>query len=126
MIEGMPNGTYRVTVTDANGCTDSVLATVEYKNCCIVFIPDAFTPNKDGRNDLARIKVKGIFTLKTFAIYNRFGEKVFETRDINSGWDGMYKGSLQDLGTYNYYVQGICGDAGNDEVMYKGTITLIR
>lgn len=124
-IEAMPNGSYRVMVTDANNCTDSAVATIEYNNCCIVFIPDAFTPNNDGLNDLARIRFKGIFKLKTFSIYNRFGERVFETRNTDDGWNGIYKGVLQDLGTYNYYVQGICGDNG-EEVMYKGTIILVR
>lgn len=124
-IEGMPNGGYRVKVTDANDCIDSAQATIEYNNCCIIFVPDAFTPNNDGLNDLARIRMKGIFTLKTFAIYNRFGERVFQTKNINDGWDGMYRGVLQDLGTYNYYVQGICGD-NSEEVMYKGTIILVR
>lgn len=124
-IEGMPNGSYRVRIIDANDCTDSAVATIEYNNCCIVFIPDAFTPNNDGLNDLLRIRYKGIFTLKTFAIYNRFGERVFETRNIDEGWNGIHKGAPQDLGTYNYYVKGICGD-NREEVMYKGTITLIR
>lgn len=124
-IEGMPNGAYTVKITDANDCVDSAVATIEYNNCCIIFVPDAFTPNNDGLNDLARIRMKGIFTLKTFAIYNRFGERVFETKDINDGWDGVYKGTLQDLGTYNYFVKGICGDNG-EEVMYKGTIILIQ
>ncbi len=124
-IEGMPNGSYRVKVTDANDCMDTAIAAIEYNNCCIVFIPDAFTPNNDGLNDLARIRYKGVFTLKIFAIYNRFGERVFDTKNIDEGWNGSYKGRLQDLGTYSYYVQGICGDNG-EEVMYKGTITLIR
>lgn len=124
-IEGMPNGPYRVIVTDANDCTDTAIATIEYNNCCIVFIPDAFTPNGDGLNDLARVRYKGVFTLKTFSIYNRFGERVFETRNVDDGWNGIYKGVLQDLGTYNYFVKGICGD-NKEEVMYKGTLILIR
>lgn len=126
IISGMANGTYRVTVSDANNCTDSAFATIKYDNCCLLFIPDAFTPNNDGLNDLARIKVKGEFRLRNFSIYNRFGERVFETNNMDSGWDGMYKASLQDIGTYNYYVRGICGYAGKEEVMYKGTILLIR
>lgn len=124
-IEGMPNGPYKVIVTDANDCIDTAIATIEYNNCCIVFIPDAFTPNGDGLNELARIRYKGVFTLKTFSIYNRFGERVFETRNVDEGWNGIHKGVLQDLGTYNYFVKGICGD-NQEEVMYKGTIILVR
>lgn len=125
-IEGVKNGTYQVLVTDANDCKDSATAIVVYDNCCNLFIPDAFTPNRDGLNDQARILVKGDFKLEIFAIYNRFGERVFYTNDLSKGWDGMYKATIADLGTYNYYVKGICGNSGNEEVMYKGTILLVR
>jgi gliding motility-associated-like protein len=97
-----------------------------YDNCCKPFIPDAFTPNNDGKNDKARILFKGDLTLKLFSIFNRFGEVVFTTNDINDGWDGIYNGELQDIGTYNYYIKAICGNSSNNEVEYKGTITLIR
>lgn len=126
ILSGMANGTYRVTVSDANNCIDSAIATIKYDNCCLLFIPDAFTPNNDGLNDFARIRVKGEFQLRNFSIYNRFGERVFETNNMDGGWDGNYNSTMQDIGTYNYYVRGICGNAGKEEVMYKGTILLIR
>jgi gliding motility-associated-like protein len=125
-LNGVANGTYRFTVTDANDCTDTAVATIMYDNCCKPFIPDAFTPNNDGKNDKARILFKGDLTLKLFSIFNRFGEVVFTTNDINDGWDGIYNGELQDIGTYNYYIKAICGNSSNNEVEYKGTITLIR
>lgn len=126
IIEGVANGSYWVTVTDANGCIDSAKADIEYDNCCIVFVPDAFTPNNDGLNDKAKVLVKGDFELEIFAIFNRFGERVFMTKDITQGWDGTYKSKQQDLGTYNYYVKGVCGNAGRKDVMYKGTIILVK
>ncbi|MCB0696237.1 MAG: gliding motility-associated C-terminal domain-containing protein [Chitinophagaceae bacterium] len=125
-IQGMPNGTYTVTVTDANDCEEKASATMIYDNCCIVFVPDAFTPNNDGLNDLIRMRVKGDFELHTFSIYNRFGQRVFETTNMEKGWDGIYNATQQDIGTYNYFIKGICGNGGTEEVMYKGTITLIR
>lgn len=125
-IEDMPNGTYEVVVTDANDCTDSVTATIVYDNCCIIFVPDAFSPNSDGLNDVIRARAKGDFELETFSIYNRFGQRVFETKDMNKGWDGIFAGARQDLGTYNYFIKGICGNAGKEEVMQKGTIILVR
>lgn len=125
-IENMPNGTYEVVVKDANDCTDSATATIVYDNCCILFVPDAFTPNNDGLNDVIRARAKGDFELETFSIYNRFGQLVFETKDMNKGWDGIFAGARQDLGTYNYFIKGICGNAGKEEVMQKGTIILVR
>lgn len=125
-IKGMPNGTYTVKVKDANGCVDSASTSIFYDNCCIVFVPDAFTPNNDGLNDIIRVRVKGDFDLQTFSIYNRFGQRVFETSDQEKGWDGIFNGTPQDLGTFNYFVKGICGNAGRKEVFYKGTITLLR
>lgn len=125
-LAGIANGPYKVWVTDANQCKDSATALVEYDNCCKVFIPDAFTPNGDTKNDRAVVKFKGDFKLETFAIYNRFGQKVFETNIISDGWDGRLNGAPQDMGTYNYYVKGICGNGGVKEVEFKGNITLIR
>lgn len=126
LIKNMPNGTYQVVVTDANECTDSTRALIVYDDCCIIFVPDVFTPNGDGLNDLARVRVKGDFVLQTFAIFNRYGQKVFETTDMSQGWNGLYNADNQDAATYNYYVKGICGNGGKKEIFKKGTITLVR
>lgn len=125
-LSGIPNGPYRVQIVDSNSCKDSASAVVAYDNCCKVFIPDAFTPNGDGRNDKAKILYKGDFTLEKFAIFNRFGQKVFETNIITDGWDGKFNGQLQDLGTFNYYIKGICGNGGTKEVEFKGNVTLLK
>lgn len=126
-LRGMANGTYAVVVIDANDCTDTATATIVYNNCCKIFIPDAFTPNGDGRNDRVKVLFKGDFVLEEFSIYNRYGQQVYTTNSISDyGWDGRFNGVLQDLGTYTYYAKGICGNAGNQEVEYKGTITLIH
>jgi gliding motility-associated-like protein len=125
-IAGLGNGKYMVWVTDAHNCPDSAVAEVEYSNCCKVFVPNAFTPNNDGKNDKIRVLYKGNMTVKLFVIYNRFGQKVFETDQLTEGWDGIYNGVPQDLGTYNYYIKGTCGNSAPEDVEYKGTITLIR
>ena len=125
-VNGLPNGNYRVIVIDANECTDSAITTIIYDNCCKTFVPDAFTPNNDGRNDKLPILFKGDLTLKVFSIFNRYGEVVFTTNNINQAWDGTHKGEPQDIGTYNYYIKAICGNGGSKEVEYKGTVTLIR
>ena len=69
-----------------------------------VFLPNAFTPNGDGINDVLLVQGKGIKLIKTFRIYNRWGELVFETTDLTEAWDGMHKGKLQDVGTFVYYI----------------------
>lgn len=125
-LAGIANGPYKVRVVDSNSCADSASAVVAYDNCCKVFIPDAFTPNGDGMNDKAKILFKGDFTLEKFTIFNRFGQKVFETNMLNEGWDGKFNGQMQDLGTFNYYIKGICGNGGTKEVEFKGNITLIK
>lgn len=129
-LSGMANGKYFVSILDANACKDSAIADIAYNNCCKISIPDAFTPNGDGKNDKIKMIVKGDFKLKLFAIYNRFGQKVFSTDIINGyesdGWDGILNGVIQDIGTYNYYAIGTCGNKNAKEVEYKGTIMLIK
>ncbi|MBS1772557.1 MAG: gliding motility-associated C-terminal domain-containing protein [Bacteroidetes bacterium] len=119
----LPNGKFMVWVTDDHKCADSAVSDVVYGNCCKIFFPNAFTPNGDSKNDIARILFKGKFTLTTLMIYNRFGARVFETNDVTQGWDGKRNGVIQDLDTYNYYIKGICG---GQDVEYKGTIMLIQ
>ncbi len=130
ILKGMANGVYKLQLTDANGCKDSATADVLYDNCCKIFIPDAFTPNGDGKNDKIRILFKGDFKLDVFMIYNRFGQQVFTTNTIlgkeSDGWDGKVNGIIQDIGTYNYYVKGVCGNSDNKAEEYKGTIQLVK
>lgn len=90
---------------------------------CDVFIPTAFSPNSDGYNDLFNMMNKSIksYTLK---IYNRWGELVFETNDLNSSWDGTYKGEACPQDNYTYISSGV---RYNNEPFYlKGIMTLLR
>ena len=88
-----------------------------------IFIPTAFTPNNDGVND--RVFVRGIYLSEIeFEIYNRWGELVFKTTDINKGWDGTYKGKQQNTDVFNYYLKATCFDG--QEFFKKGNISLIR
>jgi gliding motility-associated-like protein len=125
-LSGMPNGNYMVWVKDANGCVDSLLTPILYDDCCKPFIPDAFTPNGDGLNDIFRIRFKGDMKLINLSIYNRFGQRVYSSQYIDQGWDGTYNGVPQDLGTFEYYLKAICGNKGDHVIELKGDITLIR
>lgn len=86
------------------------------------FIPNAFTPNKDGKNELFK-PVCGRFSNYTFIIYNRLGQKVFETNNPDEGWNGQFKGITQKQGAYIYYIRytGTGGNAGE----FKGIFSLL-
>ncbi len=122
-IINLKEGIYQVNVTDAADCIDSNRAEMKYDVCCRIFIPTVFSPNGDGLNDKIRILHDGEFELKVFSIYSRFGERVFTTSNKEDGWDGVWQDRPQDIATYNYFMIGKCGQ---DDVMKKGTITLVR
>ncbi|MGC4058065.1 MAG: gliding motility-associated C-terminal domain-containing protein [Chitinophagaceae bacterium] len=125
-ISGLANGYYTVWITDAHQCKDSVTQEIYYDNCCTPSIPNAFTPNGDGRNDVIRILYKGDIILKEFSIYNRYGQQVFTTDNIDQGWDGRFLGREEELGVYYYYVKLVCGNQHSHVRTFKGDITLIR
>lgn len=89
-----------------------------------VDVPTAFTPNGDGINDVIKFNGWGIKRLIKFQIYDRWGQKMFETRDKNKGWDGTYKGEKQPSETYTYKVK--VETKRNNIVTKKGTFTLMR
>jgi gliding motility-associated-like protein len=123
------SGVYSVQVTDQYGCTneDSISVTVQNCNICDLNAPNAFTPNNDGLNDVFRIlpacKYVALEKFK-LRIYNRWGQLVFSTNDINEGWDGTFKRKLQGAGAFVYYLEYAFKQ--NPVVKKKGTIELIR
>lgn len=116
---------YLVTISDSLGCFEverSIFVNVEQRFS--VDVPDAFTPNGDGENDIIYPAGWGLNEILEFKIFNRWGELVFESTPSTPGWDGYYKGELQNMDTYIYFVRG----RGYDEVVYtkEGYITLLR
>ncbi|HNF72481.1 MAG TPA: gliding motility-associated C-terminal domain-containing protein, partial [Chitinophagaceae bacterium] len=88
-------------------------------------LPNAFSPGAGtGSNDELKIIVKGIVTLNSFKIYNRWGQEIFSTTDINKGWDGRFKGVPQPLGTYVYLLDAV--SSTGKRFFKQGNITLIR
>lgn len=117
-------GVLGVVVTDSWGCEGADSVYVNTKSCCEVYLPDAFTPNNDGRNDRFRIITSGHHTILAYVIRNRWGQEIFRTGNIGEGWDGTFKGTPQDPGIYHYYIKYRCAD--NNVIERKGEFALIR
>lgn len=114
----------RLKVSDTTGCAAYDSAFISTRPCCEVLLPDAFTPNGDGRNDVFRIISKGHQGLSAFRVVNRWGKIVWSTADDRSGWDGTLGGTPQETGTYFYFLRYTCSDGQQYEK--KGELTLIR
>jgi gliding motility-associated-like protein len=125
-IFNLANGVYVLYIQDANNCKDTATATIRFDNCCVPFIPNAFTPNNDGNNDRFRIKFLGDITLERFSIYNRWGQEVFFTKNPTDSWDGTYNDMPQASGTFYYYIKGTCGNTSPTPLELKGDLTLVR
>ena len=116
---------YKVIVTNQAGCFDSAYVTVRvFKTNPKVFVPTAFTPNGDGRNDYIRPITAGISHFEYFRIYNRWGQLVYSSTDTERGWDGRIGGKEQATGTFVWLVKAV--DFTGKSFFDKGTLTLIR
>ncbi|MGQ0829516.1 MAG: gliding motility-associated C-terminal domain-containing protein [Bacteroidota bacterium] len=115
---------YCATVTGSGGCSDvkCVTVTVDIK-CGEVFVPNAFSPNNDSENDLECVFGNCIETM-TFVIFDRWGEKVFESSDPKQCWDGMYKGKVMNTAVFVYYLNATLINGEN--IKKKGNISLVR
>jgi gliding motility-associated-like protein len=117
--------TYQVIGTNEFGCTSSatVVVNVDKSGAPRFVVPNAFTPDNDGRNDCFGIQRWGNAHIKQFSIYNRWGKLIFQASDPSQCWDGTWKGKLQDAGGYIYIISAttLCG-----EITRKGMLLLIR
>ncbi len=122
-------GCYQVTLVayTQDGCTDSIVQVVCVKDQLIIYVPNAFTPDGDGLNEvflpiLTAGYKPGSYELN---IYNRWGERIFSTKDENEGWDGTYRGNPSQIGTYTYTIR--LKDSMNNKVYtFDGRVSLIR
>ncbi|HRI22756.1 MAG TPA: gliding motility-associated C-terminal domain-containing protein, partial [Panacibacter sp.] len=117
-------GTYMVSA--GNYCGSKSDTVMIFNKCEYeIIMPNAFTPNSDGINDLFRIPSQSANRLIHFTIYNRWGQVVFETSDISKGWDGNFKGLQSPFGTYVYNIVMESLDRRN-KVSKKGWVILLR
>jgi len=117
------NTRYFVTGVTEAGCTTSDSVTVFVSNESVIEMPNAFAPGS-GPNGVLKVLHLGKATLKNFSVFNRWGVKVFETADLNQGWDGTWKNEPQPIGVYIYTVEAI-SETGR-KFTKQGNVTLIR
>jgi gliding motility-associated-like protein len=122
--------TYKISVVDSNGCINNSEITV-FVTCqgAEIFVPNTFSPNGDGSNDIFYVRGKGLDRVKSLRIFNRWGEVVFEQQNfpVNNpmyGWNGKYKGNKPVPDVYVYQVEIFCENS--QIVHFEGNIALIQ
>jgi gliding motility-associated-like protein len=124
------NTKYKVTFVDRNGCRNTgEVQVIVLCNNDNVFVPNTFSPNGDGSNDVFYVRGKGLSRVKTLRIFNRWGEVVFErtnfnVNDASRGWDGTFKGARAIPGVYVYQVEIFCDNS--QVVKFEGNVALIQ
>ncbi len=136
-VVGLSNGTisnpvfnfnvgadYQINIVNTAGCkiVDSLLIRVFDKYS--VFVPKAFSPDGNGVNDLLRPILVGIKEVRSFRVYSRWGNLLYQTKAVTLGWDGTYNGQLMPTDTYTWVFEGV--DLDNKPVLSSGKSTLIR
>lgn len=118
---------YCVRVINAAGCADSACVTITINNKCgdngELFVPNGFSPNGDGQNDVLYVRGGGIVSMY-WMIYDRWGEKIFETTDQQQGWDGTYEGKALDPAVFVYHLTATC--FSGEEIIRKGNVAIIK
>lgn len=113
------------TVKDILGCEKTITKQVKIYSSCTVFVPNAFTPGADGRNDIFRVLNAVKAEKFEFKIFNRWGQLIFQTKDWRQGWDGRYKNEWQPAGAFVWMMRYV-DSRNNQPVERKGSFVLIR
>lgn len=113
-----------VIATTPGGCSGVDTVKVQTFVGPEVYIPNAFTPNGDGLNDVLRPVLVGVRNFNYFRIYNRYGQMIFNTTSQGEGWDGRYKGKLQPMGTYVWMIDAI--DYKGNRIFKQGTVIIFQ
>ena len=117
--------TYKIRVTNADGCFASDSVFIKVIQLDEIYMPTAFTPNNDGKNDVIKPRYGEKFILKEFSVFNRWGQKVFSTTQRGVGWDGKINGLDQDSGVYVWVITAV-GSSSKTQHKRSGTFVLIR
>ena len=124
VFDGLAEQMYTIEIRTKSGCVTIDTQLVKTVKDVMVYVPTAFTPNRDGLNDNLRPILMGIKEMRYFRVFNRWGQLVFETRSERPGWDGRLNGSVMPSQVVVWMMEGI----GVDNRLYrrKGTSVLIR
>ncbi len=118
---------YEVQASNGTGCDDTERLTLIVEDECSfadIEIPNIITPNDDGANDFFEIRYSGLKDIILLRVYNRWGETVYETTDIDKFWDGTHRGIPLNPGVFMYYMEGHC--LNDEPFTEEGNVTLIR
>lgn len=118
------DGNFYLEAKDVIGCVGRDSVFVKAYSGPEYWVPNAFSPNGDGLNDVFRAIPPGIATTTYFRVFNRYGELMFETNQYLKGWDGTYKGKPQPAGVYIWSVKGV--DKNRQTIEKQGTVMLVR
>ncbi len=125
VVNGTKDIVYKLTVmVQPQGCVGYDSLSIRYVKGPEVYVPSAFTPNGDGRNDVFRPIPVGITQIAYFRVYNRWGALVYKTKAYMKGWDGNYKGRPAQTGAYVWMLKA--RDFEGHTILKKGTVMLIR
>ena len=116
--------TYLIIATNGDGCTDMDSVFIKVRPVDSIYVPTAFTPNNDGKNDFFKPYMGIRFTLENFSVYNRWGQRVFITTQKDAGWDGKFGGLDQDAGVFVWDLTA--RDRNGIIIKRKGTSVLMR
>jgi gliding motility-associated-like protein len=120
-ISNLSAGFYSLTVRDQNNCTDSASVEINPSETDCIFIPNSFTPNGDGKNDTWMIKNIGLRPNCLVIVFNKWGNKLFESKGYNEPWDGTLNGTPLPSDTYYYVI-----DLGTGKPPINGPVTIVR
>lgn len=127
----LPNGLYELLFTNVGEeCLPEQKVTVQLiEDGCVVYIPNAFSPNNDGLNDVFRVRAEDVSFVKSFQVFNRWGQLVFQARNFSStatdiGWNGEFNNQASPIGVYLYVAE--MERANGVTEIWKGNVTLLR
>lgn len=129
-VRPLETTTYTLTVFDENGCSASDEITISVNRSEEVYVPNAFSPNRDGTNDVFRVFAgSSVQEIKDFQVYDRWGSQLFQQgpfapNDFNAGWDGTSRGEELQAGVYLYFVEVVFIDGR--EAVFSGDVVLVR
>ena len=115
---------YVVTAGSAAGCPTTDTVFIKAYRGPEFYVPNAFTPNGDGKNEVFRFVAAGMTVIHYFKVFNRYGQLVYNSTNPSAGWDGSFNGKPQTTGTYIWMIGG--QDYLGNHIGRKGTVTLIR